>query len=196
MIGKRFSLSACAALAFAGAAGIGASGAGNAPKAPATAAGRLQGLSINSGLPIQIESDRLEVIDGESKALFVGNVNVTQGPTLMKAGKMTVFYANDGTGSAATGSAAIDRLEVEDKVYIKSNTQVATGDRGTFDMASQVLVLSGKEVVLSEGKNASSAAELTVNMKTGRASGRRLQVGHQQQRPRHDVDHARTPPKP
>jgi lipopolysaccharide export system protein LptA len=168
MIGKRFSLSACAALALLALPALPLQ-AQETAKAPATATGRLQGLSINSGLPIQIESDRLEVIDGESKALFVGNVNVTQGPTLMKAGKMTVFYANDGTGSAATGSAAIDRLEVEDKVYIKSNTQVATGDRGTFDMTSQVLVLSGKEVVLSEGKNALVGCKLTVNMKTGRA---------------------------
>jgi lipopolysaccharide export system protein LptA len=125
-----------------------------APQQSAT--GRLQGLSISSGLPIQIESDRLEV-------------NVTQGPTLMKAGKMTVFYANDGKGSAATGSANIDKLEVEEKVYIKSDTQVATGDRGTFDMATEILVLSGKEVVLSEGKNVLVGCKLTVNMKSGRA---------------------------
>ena len=136
---------------------------------PQSATGRLQGLSISSGLPIQIESDRLEVIDGESKAVFIGNVNVTQGPTLMKAGKMTVFYANDGKGSAATGSANIDKLEVEEKVYIKSDTQVATGDRGTFDMATEILVLSGKEVVLSEGKNVLVGCKLTVNMKSGRA---------------------------
>jgi len=133
-----------------------------------SATGRLQGLSLNSGLPIQIESDRLEVVDGESKAIFDGNVNVTQGPTLLKAGKMTVYYASDG-GSATTGSANIDRLEVEDKVYIKSDTQVATGDRGTFDMATEVLVLSGKEVVLSEGKNVLVGCKLTVNMKSGRA---------------------------
>lgn len=157
-IGAALAACALAALAAAPAA------------AQEAATGRLQGLSLNSGLPIQIESDRLEVLDGESKAIFDGNVNVSQGPTLLKAGKMTVFYANDGSGgSAATGSAAIDRLEVEDKVYIKSDTQVATGDRGTFDMTTEVLVLSGKEVVLSEGKNVLVGCKLTVNMKSGRA---------------------------
>lgn len=162
MIGNCFRLSACAAFAAL------MFSAGQL-QAQESATGRLQGLSIASGLPIQIESDRLEVVDGESKAVFVGNVNVTQGPTMMKAGKMTVFYANDGKGSAATGSANIDRLEVEDKVYIKSETQVATGDRGTFDMATEVLILSGKEVVLSEGKNVLVGCKLTVNMKSGRA---------------------------
>jgi lipopolysaccharide export system protein LptA len=162
MIGNRFCLCICTALAALALSD-------GALQAQETATGRLQGLSLTSNLPIQIESDRLEVMDAESKAIFVGNVNVTQGPTLMKAGKMTVFYANDGKGSATTGSANIDRLEVEDKVYIKSDTQVATGDRGTFDMATEILTLSGKEVVLSEGKNVLVGCKLTVNMKTGRA---------------------------
>lgn len=146
-------------------------GPSQAQEAAQTQTGRLQGLSLNSGLPIQIESDRLEVLDGESKAVFMGNVNVTQGPTTMKAGKMTVFYANDGKGgSAATGSAAIDHLDVEDKVYIKSQTQVATGDRGSFDMTTEILTLSGKEVVLSEGDNVLVGCKLTVNMKTSKAT--------------------------
>ena len=62
--------------------------------------------------PIQIESDKLEVRESENLAIFSGNVSVTQGPTLLKSGKMTVYYAKDG-GSAATGSANIDRLEVD-----------------------------------------------------------------------------------
>ncbi|WP_237684035.1 LptA/OstA family protein [Pseudaminobacter soli (ex Zhang et al. 2022)] len=162
MFGNGFKLAACAALAVL----VAPTGATLAQE---SATGRLQGLSLSSNLPIQIESDKLEVIDGENKAVFVGNVNVSQGPTLMKAGKMTVYYAAGGTGSAATGSGKIDRMEVEDKVYIKSEQQVATGDRGTFDMASQVLTLSGKEVVLSEGKNVLVGCMLTVNMKSGRA---------------------------
>ena len=82
---------------------------------------------------------------------------------------MTVYYAKDGGGSAATGSANIDRLEVDDKVYVKSDNQVATGDRGTFDMKTEMLVLSGKEVVLSEGENVLVGCKLTVQMKTGQA---------------------------
>ncbi|WP_394888846.1 LptA/OstA family protein [Mesorhizobium sp. AaZ16] len=126
------------------------------------------GLEMSGDEPIQIESDKLEVRESENIAIFSGNVSVTQGPTLLKSGKMTVYYAKDG-GSAATGSANIDRLEVEDKVYVKSDKQVATGDRGTFDMKTEVLVLSGKEVVLSEGPNVLVGCKLTVQMKTGEA---------------------------
>jgi lipopolysaccharide export system protein LptA len=129
---------------------------------------RLSGLKLSGDQPIQIESDKLEVRESENLAIFTGNVSVTQGPTVMKSGKMTVYYAKDG-GSAATGSANIDRLEVDDKVYVKSDKQVATGDRGTFDMKTEVLVMSGKEVVLSEGDNVLVGCKLTVQMKTGLA---------------------------
>ncbi|MCR4267352.1 LptA/OstA family protein [Nitratireductor sp. ZSWI3] len=129
---------------------------------------RLTGLQLSGDKPIQIESDRLEVREGENVAVFSGNVSVVQGQTLLKSGRMTVYYLKDG-GSAATGSANIDRLEVDGNVYLKSENQVATGDRGTFDMKSEVLVLSGKEVVLSEGENVIVGCKLTVQMKNGQA---------------------------
>ena len=143
------------------------------------ASSQVSGLKLSGDQPIQIESDKLEVRQAESLAVFTGNVTVVQGPTLLKAGKMTVYYVKDpnaaakGTeaaGAAMTGSANIDHLEVSSKVYIKSDDQVATGDNGTFDMKTQVLVLSGKEVVLSQGPNVLKGCKLTVQMKTGLAN--------------------------
>lgn len=134
--------------------------------------GAFSGLTLSGKDPIQIESDRLEVVEAESKAVFTGNVNVTQGPTLMKSGKMTVYYVKsgaEGSASSATGSSNIDRLEVDDKVYIKSEDQIATGDRGVFDMKTEILVLSGSQVVLSQGANVLVGCKLTADMKTGRA---------------------------
>lgn len=142
-------------------------GAG-AAVAQSDAQSRISGLRLNGGEPIQIESDKLEVREEDNLAVFSGNVSVTQGPTLLKAGRMTVHYANDG-GSAATGSSNIERLEVDGKVYVKSDNQVATGDSGVFDMKTEVLVMSGNKVVLSEGANVLTGCKLTVQMKTGRA---------------------------
>lgn len=132
------------------------------------AADRLTGIKLSGDQPVQIESDKLEVREKEHMAVFTGNVAVVQGPTLLKAGKLVVFYANDG-GSATTGSAAIDRLEVSGKVYVKSDKQIATGDDAAFDMKSEVLVLTGKQVVLSEGTNTATGCKLTVRMKSGEA---------------------------
>ncbi|MEX0345653.1 MAG: LptA/OstA family protein [Rhizobiaceae bacterium] len=129
---------------------------------------RLTGIKLSSDEPIQIESDRLEVRDNERKAIFSGNVSVVQGKTLLKSGRMIVHYAKGG-GSVTTGSSDIERLEVDGKVYVKSEDQVATGDQGTFDMKSEVLVLTGEKVVLSEGDNVIVGCKLTVQMKSGKA---------------------------
>lgn len=126
------------------------------------------GLKLSGNGPVQIESDKLEVRENENIAIFTGNVAVVQDKSLLKSGKLVVHYANDG-GSATTGTAKIERLEATGKVYMKSETQVATGDAATFDMKSNVLVLSGKQVVLTEGENIATGCKLTVQMDSGEA---------------------------
>jgi lipopolysaccharide export system protein LptA len=134
---------------------------------------RMTGLKLSGDKPIQIESDKLEVRDADSIAIFTGNVSVVQGDTLMKSGVMTVHYAKQegatGPAAAAPGSSNIERIEVDGKVYVKSKEQVATGDRGTFDMKTEVMTMTGKEVVLTEGPNVIVGCKLTVQMKTGAA---------------------------
>jgi lipopolysaccharide export system protein LptA len=126
------------------------------------------GLRISGDQPIQIESDRLEVRESENLAVFSGNVKVVQGPTTIRSGKMTVHYAaGGGTGG---GMSQIERIEVDNKVYVKSNNQTATGDRGTFDMRREVLVLTGNEVVLTEGTTVIVGCSLTVQMSSGLAN--------------------------
>lgn len=150
---------------------------GMAPSWAQSSATSQSGLKLSGDQPIQIESDKLEVRQADSMALFSGNVTVTQGPTLLKAGKMEVYYVKDPNAakgaaagaSAMTGSANIDHLVVTNKVYIKSDDQVATGDKGSFDMKTQVLVLDGAEVVLSQGPNILKGCKLTVQMKSGLA---------------------------
>jgi lipopolysaccharide export system protein LptA len=96
---------------------------------PSSGAEKATGLKLSGKGPVQIESDNLEVRENENLAIFTGNVAVVQDKTLLKAGKLTVYYANDG-GSATTGTAKIERLEATGKVYMKSDNQVATGDAG------------------------------------------------------------------
>ncbi|MDN2568141.1 LPS ABC transporter substrate-binding protein LptA [Aquibium sp. A9E412] len=129
---------------------------------------RLTGLKLSGDEPIQIESDALEVREEEGIAVFSGNVAVAQGQTVLKSGRLVVHYARD-SGSATTGTSSIERLEADGKVYVRSEDQVATGDRGTFDMESEVLVLSGEEVVLSEGDNVIVGCRLVVQMRSGQA---------------------------
>ncbi len=127
--------------------------------------------------PIKIDADKLEMLDKEGKAIFTGNVSVVQGDALLKSGKMIVFYNKDSQGqggqpaggTAGLSGSGIDRLEISGKVYLKSGTQVATGDTGTYDGKSQVMVLQGQKVVLTDGDNVATGCKLTANMGTGKA---------------------------
>lgn len=150
------------------------------------ASGAAPGFQLSdSNEPIEIESDRLEVRDRDRMAVFTGNVNLVQGKLNLKTVRMTVHYAQGAaapaagaapaapaaqpasTGSGLGGSTNIERMEAEGRVYIKQGEQVATGDNGTFDMKSGVMVLTGKEVVLTEGPNVVVGCRLTMFMKSG-----------------------------
>ncbi|MCY1234815.1 Lipopolysaccharide export system protein LptA [compost metagenome] len=139
----------------------------------------MKGLELSNDKPIQIESDKLEIKDPESKAIFTGNVKVVQGTTTLQAGNMVVYYKSGG-GSVSSGDADIDRIEVSQKVFLSSGTQQATADTGSFDMTKQVFVLKGEKVVLSEGKNVFVGCQLNVQMETGEAQleacGGRVQI--------------------
>lgn len=86
----------------------------------------------------------------------------------MKSGKMTVLYTGEGA-SVSSGSTNIDKIFMDDKVLLTSGDQQATADAGTFDMPTQTFVLTGKQVVLSQGQNVFKGCKLTVHMETGEA---------------------------
>jgi len=132
----------------------------------------MDGLKLSNDQPIQIESDQLEVKDQQAIAIFTGNVKVVQGTTTMRSGDMTVHYRNDGKSggtSISSGSADIERIEMGNRVFLSSGTQTATADAGNFDMNTQTFVLTGKQVVLSEGQNVFVGCKLTVHVDSGEA---------------------------
>lgn len=140
------------------------------------------GMQIDGDKPISIESNQLDVDDAAGVATFSGNVQVVQGPTQLRTAKLVVTYdktqTDSGSGGAAStpaatgpmggGSSQIKKLDASGKVYVKSDDQVATGDNASFDMESELVVMTG-QVVLSQGKNVAEGCRLTIQMKTGKA---------------------------
>lgn len=135
-------------------------------------------LNLSNGKqPVKIDADRLEMRDKEGIAIFNGNVSVVQGETVLRAGQMIVHY-NKGSnnadagaqqGTAGLSASGIDRLEVSGKVYLKSGPQVATGDTGVYNAKTQLMVLQGKKVVLTDGDNVATGCKMTAHMDTGKA---------------------------
>ena len=132
--------------------------------------------------PVAIEADSLEVFDKEQKAIYSGNVVVTQGGTVMKAGRMTVFYdrapaatkaSNTAAPAAAetpdSGEASVRKVEAEGSVVISDRDQIATGEHGLYDAVADTVTLTG-HVALTKGKNVTKGERLVYNLATGIAT--------------------------
>jgi len=138
------------------------------------------GLSKTSKDPIAIEADSLQVFDKDSKAIYSGNVVVTQGSTVMKAQKMVIFYARtddaaapqvetQGQSGVPDGNTSVKRVEAEGGVVIIEKDQVATGDQGIYDGITDIITLTGN-VALSRGPNVTKGQKLVYNLGTGIAN--------------------------
>lgn len=138
------------------------------------------GFGTSSREPIQIDADSLEVLDGEQRAIYSGNVIVKQGETTMKAARIIVHYDRRGAaplgGTQATDPAAVmndntglKKVEAEGGVAIFSRDQVATGDKGVYDRTTDIVTLTGN-VTLSRGKNVTRGQRLVYNVGTGIAT--------------------------
>ncbi|ORE92828.1 lipopolysaccharide transport periplasmic protein LptA [Aurantimonas sp. 22II-16-19i] len=138
------------------------------------------GLQLRGDQPIAIEANQLDVDDRNTVATFTGNVSVKQGDVQLSSGKLIVYYRRDGSSGNGTGNAEpasapgtlpggssqIERLEATNNVYVKSADQVATANQADFEMAKQLVTLTGN-VVLTQGENVAEGCRLTISMDTG-----------------------------
>lgn len=135
------------------------------------------GFRTSNNSPIQIEADSLEVRDGENLAIFKGNVDVKQGETTMRTSRLNVYYNGSVNPGGVGGDQGIKRIEARGKVWVNSGNNTATGDRAIFNLQSQIVVMTGSEVILTQCNNIIRGKKLTVNLTTNAAqlSGGRVQ---------------------
>ena len=150
-----------------------------------TAQAQSTSFQLSSDEPVQIQADKLDVKDQEGRAIFTGNVEVVQGDLSLRSSTMTVFYQSEGQGQGSPagglgGAGDIDRIEASGGVRVRRGQQVATGDRATFDQASEVVTLTGDQVVLTDAGNVITGCSLVIALKTGDATVEPCQSGRVQ----------------
>lgn len=128
------------------------------------------GIGKKSGEPIEINSDSLEVLQNESRAIFSGHVVAVQGQMRLKSDKMIVHYrkAEEQKGGSAEGKSAIDKIEVQGNVFLSSPEETASGASGTYDVTREEVVLINN-VVVTRGQNVLKGDRLTYNLGTGKS---------------------------
>ena len=119
----------------------------------------------DSGQPIEINADRLEVVQPEQKAIFSGNVVATQGKVKLTSERMTVFYRPASNGGAQSG---VSRIEVAGNVNMTTPTESASGDQGVYNVDNKQILVFGN-VTLRRDKNVLKGERMEYNLQTGRS---------------------------
>ena len=117
----------------------------------------------NNDEPIQIEADKLEIIDDQNTALLTGNVSVVQGRTILKAKTIKVFYLKQSESNKSNNG--IRKIEASGKVAVRSGDNHVTANKATVNMVTEFVTLSGN-VLISQGNNIVKGCEASVNLRT------------------------------
>lgn len=130
----------------------------------------LTSFTSDSGGPMNIESDSLEVNDAKGSAIFSGDVVANRGGQQIKAKSLAVSYIASGTGALPEGQDNIRRIVAEGNVVVSApDDQVVTGDRLDYDAKTSIITVSGN-VTTTKGKNVIKGDKLVVNLETGESS--------------------------
>ena len=115
----------------------------------------------NSDAPVDVTAERIEVQDRANRAVFAGNVHVTQAELTLDTPRLTVAYS----GGA---NVQIRRLDAAGGVVVKSPSETARGDFGIYDLDRKLITLIGN-VQLNRENDRVSGARLVIDLNTGRA---------------------------
>ena len=135
--------------------------------AVATTAARAQSTQHDTTLPIEITADSLEVLQNQRIATFTGNVDAVQGDMVLSADLLRVHYG-DGDDAAPPAAGSIRRIEAEGNVFLSSPHETAQGTAGTYDVASNRVMLEGA-VVLTREDNVIRGQRLEMDLVSGRS---------------------------
>jgi lipopolysaccharide export system protein LptA len=141
---------------------------------PVQAKGRSGGIlpGATAKDPLNIDAGKLDYFDADQKLIYSGSVIVTNGPSTLKATRLTIFLEGKGAAGAADTGTSNDRvkhIDAEGPVTLVSKDQIGTGDKGRYDKGDNKVYLTGN-VTLTQGDNIVKGERLVYDVTTGVAS--------------------------
>ncbi len=130
--------------------------------AQSLATSALKGLDTRA--PIDVDADRIEVLDAQNQAIFSGNVRVVQGGLTLEANRIKIVYARP-----ANGDPVIRRLDADGNVRVTTPSERATSRFGIYDVDRRLLTLIG-DVKLTRGTTRLNGNRLTIDLASGRST--------------------------
>ena len=118
----------------------------------------------NTNAPVDVTSERIEVQERSDRAVFTGNVHVTQADLTLDTERLTVAYST----AQANNNVQINRLDAAGGVVVHDPSETAKGDFGIYDLDKKLITLIGN-VELTRDNNRVNGARLVIDLNSGRA---------------------------
>ena len=137
---------------------------------PALAKGRGGGILPGASAkdPLNIDAGKLDFFDKEQKLVYSGSVIVTNGPSTLKASRLTILL-DKGGGGDPTSNDRVKHIDADGPVTLVSEGKVGSGDRASYDKAENKVHLIGN-VTLTQGDNVVKGERLVYDVTSGMAS--------------------------
>ncbi len=118
-------------------------------------------IKADPSLPVEVNSETLNVNQETGSAEFIGNVIVVQGDMRLTAERVLVIYNQE--------RSAIERMEASENVVLVSPPDAAEGDWAEYTIDTGTIVMKGN-VLLTQGPSTISSDQLVANLTAGTAN--------------------------
>jgi lipopolysaccharide export system protein LptA len=115
----------------------------------------------DTGAPVDVGAERIEVQDRANRAIFSGNVEARQGSLSLRSARLTVVYAG---GS----DVQIQRLEASGGVTLRTPSETARSQYAIYDLPRGIVTMIGG-VTLDQGSNHVQGGRLVLDLDSHRA---------------------------
>jgi lipopolysaccharide export system protein LptA len=117
----------------------------------------------DTGAPIDIDADRIEIRDEISQAVFIGKVIIRQGRLTLNADRVTILYTRVGENPE------MQRLDARGNVKLVSPSETITATNAIYDVPARLITMLGSVVLNRQGSNL-NGQRLVLNLNTGATS--------------------------
>ena len=125
--------------------------------------------AANPVQPVEITADELVSYGDRNYAEFSGNVTAVQGDFSIRSDTLRIYYQASAVGESkkSTQPDAIEKIEAIGSVLIQAQDRRAETSRAEYRLKDDMVVLSGENSIVSDGKNTLTGSKITWFRKSG-----------------------------
>jgi len=120
--------------------------------------------ATSASQPIEITADRLISNAKEKYAEFIGKVKAKQGAFELIADTLRIYYEGDlvNQKNQSSDQGVIKKIVAFGNVDITTESYAAKADQVEYDVATMIIVLSGKNATVTSGQNSVTGSKITL----------------------------------